>query len=738
MAKDIKIIFSGDISRADAAIKSLERSGQQAASILEREFNQLGIKSAQSFDNQRIAADKAYDRIKSSGLATSSELERAEKAHSARMLSIHEAEHGKRIALGDKLKTHWLAITAAIAAGWATANKAITLAQEGAAFQAQGTSFANLAAASGISADKMVADLRRVSGETVSVQQLVEKAGTAMLLGVEATAIPKLAEIAKASSRITGQTVTEAFGDLSLAVARQSKMILDNLGIMVNVEKANEDYAASLGKTSAQLTDAERKQAFLNATMAEGQEIIEKVGKQSESDADKMAKFSASIDNIGKSLGILLSGPMASLADEMSATVGWLEAYKSGQIGFWEWATTGADSAAEKLKSLRLTNLDAGVTAEGQALALRKIEENAKKEAEAEAKSKAELKKIADEKAAKEREKELAAILKHNDRIVDIEKKRLNTSLGLEEAHLKKVTAAYEAADKARDSLSAARTAVNSQFSDAKNILNPVADQDDPYLKRLSDLDSLAKKEEEINSDLKLSAEEKARKLAALATEAATYDTAVILNGIEVISQLDAKATALETISRLQRESAQALAAETLEQEEKFNKSGAAMLAAEESVRSFKDEVSALDVILDGMNNKEINIIFKATGVEQILAASGLNTSRKYVTDESSPNFVGPTRSSGGLQTSDISTPFGAGFHTGTNYVPKSGLYSLARGEQVLNRNEASNASAGGNTVTIAPVINLSGVSANGSEKTARELAREIEPELRKLAGRYR
>lgn len=717
MAKDIKIIFSGDSSRADDAIKSLERSGQQAVSILEREFNQLGIKSALSFDNQRIAADKAYDRIKSSGLATASELERAEKAHAARMTAISEEEHGKRLALGDKLKDHWIGITAAIAAGWAVANKAITLAQEGAAFQSQGTSFANLAAASGISADKMVADLRRVSGETISVQQLVEKAGTAMLLGVKATAIPKLAEIAKASSRITGQTVTEAFGDLSLAVARQSKMILDNLGIMVDIEKANKDYAASLKKTSEQLTDAEKKQAFLNATMAEGQEIIEKVGKQSESDADKMAKFSASVDNIGKSIGILLSGPMASLADEMSATVGWLEAYKSGQIGFWEWATTGADAAAEKLKALRLTNLDASVTAEGQALAQRKIEENAKKAAEAEEKTKSELKKAADEKAAKEREKELAAILKHNDRIIEVEKKRLNTSLGLEEDHLKKVVSAYDAAVKAMDSLIDARAAVRDQLA-SRNAVDAAkgASAQDPLNAYLDQQEQIRRTESEIANSFGLSAEEKAKKYADLIDLAASYNQAVVDNGAEIISAYQAEANYQADKERLQREITALLDEEGVKRAAVAESFAEQMIRSEASVIAFKEEITALETLLDGMNNKEINIIFRAQNTGQLLAAGGLS----------------------GLSTSSLNTSFGANFHTGTAYVPRSGLYSLARGEQVLGRNETAASRGGSQPVTIAPVFQISGVSPAGAEKTARELAREIEPELRKLAGRIR
>lgn len=701
MAKDIRIIFSGDSSRADAAIKSLENSGKQAASILEREFNQLGIKSALSFDNQRAAADKAYNRIKSSGMATASELESSQKAHAAAMSRIDEEQHGKRVGLLDKFKTNWLAVTASIAAAWALTNKAMTMAQEGAAFQQQGTSFANLAAASGVSADKMIADLRRLSGETVSVQQLVEKAGTAMLLGVESQAIPKLMEIAKASSRITGQTVTEAFGDLSLAVARQSKMILDNLGIMVDVEKANKDYAASLGKTADQLNDADRKQAFLNATLKEGEEILAKVGKTAETDADKMAKFTASVDDIGKSVGILLSGPMASLSAEMSATVGWLEAYKSGQIGFWEWATTGADAAAEKLKGLRVTNLDATVSAEGQDRARKLIEDKAREAAVA---------------AKTESAQRLVEIQSHNDKIIAIEQKRIKTSFNQESTHLRQLTADYAAAVTSMDSLISARQAVQNQLSarNAADVAKSGGGQDAFYT-YMDQQQEIKDSEYQIAQTFGMSAEAKVKAYADLIDQAASYNRAVSVNGREVIAAWQAEANYQEDKARLQEKISQLLDEEGAKRTATAASFAAEMQRSESAVRSFENEISALDALLNGMNNKEINIIFRAQNVNQLLTAGG------------SDSIIIPPSTGGDIPQ----------YASGTPYVPRTGLALIHQGERIIPASENRSGSMG-NTVTIAPVIHLSGVSATGGEKTARELAREIEPELRKLAGRYR
>jgi hypothetical protein len=86
---------------------------------------------------------------------------------------------------------------------------------------------------------------------------------------------------------------------------------------------------------------------------------------------------------------------------------------------------------------------------------------------------------------------------------------------------------------------------------------------------------------------------------------------------------------------------------------------------------------------------------------------------------------------------SPVAAPSSGSYAIGTNYVPRTGLYQLHRGEQVVTRGDAGKGQGG--SVTIAPSINISmqGQSSD-PERTARDLARQIEPELRRLAARYR
>jgi len=114
MAKDITLLIKGSAEKAEAAIKKLQRSGQQSTSLLERDFKQLGVTSSIAFDNQRAAAQVAYEKIKNSGIATTDELQRAQKAYAAKMVEIDEDQFGKRTSLIDKFMKKSVAAYVAI------------------------------------------------------------------------------------------------------------------------------------------------------------------------------------------------------------------------------------------------------------------------------------------------------------------------------------------------------------------------------------------------------------------------------------------------------------------------------------------------------------------------------------------------------------------------------------------------------------------------------------------------
>ncbi len=279
------------------------KSTEATAKGIETSWKVLSAKSDQYFHNQRMTAENAYKLIKSSATSTSAEILRAEEAKNAKIKALDEQQFGRQTGFIEKWKKNWLAATAAVTAAYFALSKAWDLAEKAANFEQQKVGFANLAASYGSNGENILESLKKVSGGTVDSMTLVNKAGTAMMMGIDPDKIVKLMEIARATTRVTGQSVTQAFDDISLAVARSSKLKLDNLGIIIDVAKANEEYALELGTTAEKLNDTQRKQAFLNASIKAGDELIKRMGEQTDTTRDKMDRLKVTLEELQLLMG---------------------------------------------------------------------------------------------------------------------------------------------------------------------------------------------------------------------------------------------------------------------------------------------------------------------------------------------------------------------------------------------------------------------------------------------------
>ena len=190
--------------------------------------------------------------------------------------------------------------------------------------------FENLAASQGKNADEYLKKIQEVSHGTVSEVEIMQKANQAMLLGIDLDTITRMMEGAAVIAQATGQDVGYMFESLALGVGRQSRMLLDNLGIIVKVEEANQAYAESLGKTVSELTDAEKKTAFLNATMEGLNERTEALGGFTEDTTTKVTKLKTVISDAAVAFGSELTPAVDGTADAFIKLTG------SGE----EWGTT--------------------------------------------------------------------------------------------------------------------------------------------------------------------------------------------------------------------------------------------------------------------------------------------------------------------------------------------------------------------------------------------------------------
>lgn len=200
-------------------------------------------------------------------------------------------------------KKNWLGITAAITASIMALRKAWEMMELGAKVEQQKQAFENLASSLGMSSEKIIKDLREMSGETMSTAEIMGKASQAMILGIDPTKLAKMMEISRASARAFGKDVGFMFESIAIGVGRQSKLILDNLGIIVSAGKAYETYAKSIGKSAKELTEMERKQAFLNATLEAGDRILRQIDTSTMTNLEKMQRLKAQWEDFSVKIG---------------------------------------------------------------------------------------------------------------------------------------------------------------------------------------------------------------------------------------------------------------------------------------------------------------------------------------------------------------------------------------------------------------------------------------------------
>jgi hypothetical protein len=115
----------------------------------------------------------------------------------------------------------------------------------------------------------------QATGSLISKLDLQRAANNAASLGVAKSAdeFAKLAKVAQILGARVGLSATKSLEDLTVALGRSSPMILDNLGIQLRLTDAYEGYARTLGLTVAELTDAQKKQAFQNEALRKAEEI---------------------------------------------------------------------------------------------------------------------------------------------------------------------------------------------------------------------------------------------------------------------------------------------------------------------------------------------------------------------------------------------------------------------------------------------------------------------------------
>lgn len=194
-----------------------------------------------------------------------------------------------------------------------------------------GAAFENLTRSIGGTADSFLGKLRKATKDTVADLDLMRIANNAVLLTAATSEdqFATLAETARRLGRAVGRDTVEAINDLTLGIGRQSRLILDNLGLVVRVGDANEDYARKVNKTVEQLNVQERQQAFVIAAMDAARTKVRELGPDIDTLNDAWGRFTAQISNTANVIATAFvgSGPFNAISDFLQESRSQIAAY---------------------------------------------------------------------------------------------------------------------------------------------------------------------------------------------------------------------------------------------------------------------------------------------------------------------------------------------------------------------------------------------------------------------------
>lgn len=178
---------------------------------------------------------------------------------------------------------------------------------------------------------------RRSTRGLVTDFDLARLASDAVSLGVTDNA-KTFGELSGALQKLGARRGVDALKSIEdgfTAIGRGSTALLDNLGITLKVAEAQEEYAQILGKTTGELTDAERAEAFREVATRRVIDAARDVTITTDDAASAVRRFNVELQNIedralgGSVASLSLAEGLRQVSSEQTIDVGALRNYGS-------------------------------------------------------------------------------------------------------------------------------------------------------------------------------------------------------------------------------------------------------------------------------------------------------------------------------------------------------------------------------------------------------------------------
>ena len=192
-----------------------------------------------------------------------------------------------------------------------------------------------LGRASGLAMQTLSAGLVEATGHALSLEEAMRSTALITSAGLDPSSIQRFGEVARNASVALGRDTADSLARLTRGITKLEPELLDELGIMIRIDEATQKYASALGKSASDLSNFEKRQAFLNATLEQGEKKFSAIG--GEVDTNPYDKLAATFLNLSKvilgTINTALTPLVAFLASSPTALFGVLTAFAGTIVG---------------------------------------------------------------------------------------------------------------------------------------------------------------------------------------------------------------------------------------------------------------------------------------------------------------------------------------------------------------------------------------------------------------------
>lgn len=125
--------------------------------------------------------------------------------------------------------------------------------------------------AGGIAMKSLSNGLKEATGNAIALEEAMRSTSMVIGAGFDSSTLERLGTVARNASIALGRDTADSLARLTRGAVKLEPELLDELGIMVRLDEATQEYAKGIGKTANALTSFEKRQAFMNAVLEEGE-----------------------------------------------------------------------------------------------------------------------------------------------------------------------------------------------------------------------------------------------------------------------------------------------------------------------------------------------------------------------------------------------------------------------------------------------------------------------------------